>query len=296
MLAQNTHGRGLTIDFVGDTQVLSNIDSFKNITQIGEYWWEGALFHDRITIRLGKQDVNTEFLFMEIAADFTHSTFGLSPSAALPTYPDQSMAAVILAKLSDSVLLKFGIWDALTEGRDWGISGNNTIVAIGEVEYTYTMFDGTMGGKLDLGYLYESSGEVDGKPFSPVQEYYIQLQHFLFREESEDNIEKGLAIFGGYYPRFSGSLVLEESFGDSFVVGLVSKGLVPNRERDVFGSGVAWTELFQGGTNQETAIEFFYKAQITELVSIQPDVQYIVTPSGIERDAVVAGVRFQAAW
>ena len=31
VLAQNTHGGGLTEDFVGDTQVLSNIDSFTNI-------------------------------------------------------------------------------------------------------------------------------------------------------------------------------------------------------------------------------------------------------------------------
>jgi porin len=61
MLAQNTHGRGLTEDFVGDTQVLSNIDSFKNIMQVGEYWWESGWLDGQVTIRLGKQDFNTEF-------------------------------------------------------------------------------------------------------------------------------------------------------------------------------------------------------------------------------------------
>ena len=37
LLAQNTHGQGLTEDFVGDTQVVSNIDSFDNIMQVSEY-------------------------------------------------------------------------------------------------------------------------------------------------------------------------------------------------------------------------------------------------------------------
>jgi hypothetical protein len=31
---QNTHGRGITEGFVGDTQVVSNIDSFSNIMPI----------------------------------------------------------------------------------------------------------------------------------------------------------------------------------------------------------------------------------------------------------------------
>ena len=54
LLAQNTNGRGLTEDFVGDTQVVSNIDSFDNIMQVSEYWWEFGLFDDHVVVRLGK--------------------------------------------------------------------------------------------------------------------------------------------------------------------------------------------------------------------------------------------------
>jgi len=54
-----------------------------------------------------------------------------------------------------------------------------------------------------------------------------------------------------------------------------------------------WAELYQGGTNQETVFEFFYKAELTPRISLQPDLQYIVTPSGIHRDALAVGVRFQ---
>jgi carbohydrate-selective porin OprB len=40
LLAQNTHGRGLTEDFVGDTMVLSNIDSFQNASR-GSWGFSG---------------------------------------------------------------------------------------------------------------------------------------------------------------------------------------------------------------------------------------------------------------
>ena len=49
LLAENTHGRGLTEDFIGDTQVISNIDSGDNISQISEYWWELGLLDDDVT-------------------------------------------------------------------------------------------------------------------------------------------------------------------------------------------------------------------------------------------------------
>ena len=70
LLTQNTHGRGLTEDFSGDFQVISNIDSSDNIMQVSEYWWEIGLFDQNVAVRLGKQDVNTEFLVMDLATDF----------------------------------------------------------------------------------------------------------------------------------------------------------------------------------------------------------------------------------
>ncbi len=296
LLAQNTHGRGLSTDFVGDVQILSNIDSFRNITQVNEYWWEFQFLDDAVTLRLGKQDINTEFLFMRVAADFINSTFGLSPSTAFPTYPDPAMAAVALVRINESMQLKLGVWDALPEGFDWGFTGNGTFVVIAEFEYTYALRDGTLPGKLDLGFLHESPGDIAGDPFSATQQYYIQLQQLVYAEQPYEDEEQGLAIFGGYYPRNVGPQLLEEAFGDSFVVGMIYTGLLPRRDDDVVGIGVAYAELFQGGTNQEVTYELFYRAQITERIVLQPDLQYITTPAGIERDALVVGTRFVVTW
>jgi porin len=294
MLAQNTHGRGLTEDFVGDTQVLSNIDSFKNIMQVGEYWWESGWLDGQVVIRLGKQDFNTEFQCIDSAESFIQSTFGLSPSTAFPTYPDQSMAAVALVQLGDSTQLKAGAWSAFAKGGTWGFSGSNSMLFVGELERTYSLAGGTLPGIVAIGAVYESAGMIDGQQVSPVHEYFFQFEQFLYREcPCEEESGQCLAVFGGYYPRFPGDRRTDQAIGDCSVVGVTYTGLLPDRDEDVLGIGVAWVELFQGGTNRETVTEFFYKALLTPRLSLQPDVQYIASPSGIYRDALAVGVRFE---
>lgn len=82
---------------------------------------------------------------------------------------------------------------------------------------------------------------------------------------------------------------------DAVVDGAVYTGLIPSRDEDVIGMGFARAELFQGGTNEESVVELFYKAAISPRLSIQPDLQYIASPSGIHRDALAVGFRLQMA-
>jgi len=190
--------------------------------------------------------------------------------------------------------IKAGIWDAFAPGGGWGFSGNDSMLAIGELERTYALAGGTLPGVFAVGAVYESAGAIEGEPVSPVHEYILQFEQLIYREcVCDDDEIQGLGIFAGYYPRFPGSQMIAEAIGDSFVAGLIYAGLIPCRDGDVLGAGYAWTELYQGGTNQEAVFELFYKAELTPRVSIQPDLQYIVTPSGIHRDALAMGVRFQ---
>lgn len=297
LLGQNTHGRAITEEYVGDAQVLSNIDSLRNIAQVSEYWWEVRPFGEDVTFRLGKQDLNTEFLFMDLADDFIQSTFGLSPSTAFPTYPNQSAGAVVLVQLAESWQLKSGIWSAFASGRTWGFPDGDSILAITEVEHAYALGDGELPGVASVGAIYESAGEINGDPISAVQEYYVQLEQWILRESPADDAPpQGVGIFAGFYPRIPGRFKTTDSPGDSYVAGATFAGLIPSRDHDVLGVGLAWTELFAGGTGRESAWELFYKIHATPQISLQPDLQYIASPSGIERDALVVGVRFQAAW
>lgn len=307
LLVQNTHGRGLTQDFVGDTQVISNIDSLGNVMQLGEYWWESEWLDNLITLRLGRQDMNANFQRIDGAEHFVQSTFGLSPSTAFPTYPDQAAGAVVLVNLTDDWQWKGGIWNAFVQNRDWGFSDNHSFLAVTELEYRYaTAAGGLLGagwlgtglpGVFSIGALYESEGELEGELVSPVREYYVQWEQMLYRPGLSDQAgDQGLAAFVGYYPRFPGGQPIAQSIGDSAVAGLTYTGLLSGREADMIGVGVAWSELFQGGTNRETATELFYRAVWSSRLSIQPDMQYIASPSGIYRDALVAGIRMELSF
>jgi porin len=294
LLAQNTHGRGLTENFIGDWQVVSNIDSGDNIMQVSEYWWEIGLFKDCVAVRLGKQDVNTEFLVMDLAGDFIQSSFGLSPSAGIPSYPNASMAAVLLAQMTESLKLKVGVWDALGDGGTWGFSGNDVTYSFGELECAYALFDGRLPGRTDIGVAYASGGNVSGLNLPSARGYYIQVEQLIFRENPcRDGDAQGLGVFASYFPRFANGEVPIPVVFEDVVGGIVYTGLIPSRDEDVLGAGAAWSRLNQGGTNRETAIELFYKARITPRMSLQPDVQYIATPSGLHRDALAVGLRFE---
>jgi porin len=261
LLAQNTHGRGLTEDFIGDTQVISNIDSFDNIMQVSEYWWESQWLNDDVTLRLGKQDMNTEFQRIEAAEFFIQSTFGLSPSTAFPTYPDQALGAVALLQLRDSLQLKVGAWSAFARGSTWGYSASDSYLLVSELERRYSLFEDNLPGIVAIGALYESEGELDGQPVSAVREYFFQWEQAVFRENpGDEESQQGLTLFAGYYPRIAGADVILESIGDSAVAGLTYTGLLNGRDNDVLGVGVAWAEVYQGGTDQETVTELFYRA------------------------------------
>ena len=297
LLGQNTHGEGITEDFVGDKQVVSNIDSFENIAQVSEYWWQLDLCDERVALRLGKQDLNTEFLHMLLAEDFIQSSFGISPSANFPTYPNPSMAAVALVKPFPNLMFRVGHWDALADGGNWGFSGNELTFTFGEVEYKYSLLDGRLPGTIDVGVAYGSGGEVQGLTFPSGYGYYIQLEQIVFREnQSQEDKVQGVGVFFSFFPRFVDDPVPVTAIENNVVFGAVYKGILPSRDDDIVGLGVAWARLNTPGPDEETAIELFYKFQFKPRLSVQPDLQYIASPSGVERDAFVAGTRFQVVF
>ncbi len=294
VLGQNTHGRSLTQDFVGETQIISNINSFDNITQISELWWEFGLFKNRVTMRVGKQDLSTEFLVMDTASDFINSAFGLSPSAGLPSYPAPSPAVILMTDITSSVGFKVGVWDAFRSDGNGIFSKNGSALFIGELEYRYTTPAEELPGKISLGMTYETRGAVPAGTIPRSFGYYIQFEQLLFREaDSTESCPQGLSVFAQHYPTNVSGNSPFPTIPEDALAGFTYTGLIRGHDEDVAGVGVGWVQLEQGGTDQEVMVELFYKAKVNSTMSIQPDIQYIKTPSGIHSDALVAGLRVQ---
>jgi porin len=94
-----------------------------------------------------------------------------------------------------------------------------------------------------------------------------------------------------------------------FDAGFNFIGFVPNRILDVAGIGIARSgisrqfsdsQIAQGnpGSSNEIAIELTYKIQLAPWASLQPDLQYIINPSGVDgsRNAFVFGMRATIAF
>ena len=296
MVFQHTHGRGITDDFVGDIQYVSSIDPSVNINQVSEYWWECSLFDGRVTVRLGKQDSNAEFHLIDQAAEFVHSAHGMPLSLPGPTYPHNGAAAVVTWQLTESWAAKAGVWDGMPNGATWGFSGTGALFAAAELEKKYSLFQGRLPGEFDIGYGYLTLPADDDETlaFAEQHAFYLDWGQAITREDYCDEAnDQGLFAFfrwGTAWPREN--VLIKDFVG----AGLVYKGLLPRRNDDRLGIGVNHVRHNLGGTGTETALELFYKAHITKWSTIQPDCQYVFSPSGIYRDSVVIGLRYQVVF
>ena len=71
------------------------------------------------------------------------------------------------------------------------------------------------------------------------------------------------------------------------IFALTARGLPRNPVLLPVGAGGA------GGADSETAFELFYQAELAPWLHVQPDLQYIASPSAFETDALVVGLRFE---
>jgi porin len=294
MLAQNTHGRGLTEDFIGDAQVISNIDSFDNIMQVSEYWWEIPLLDGDLIFVFGKQDLNTDFGVTELAVDFVQSSFGLTPSVAVPTYPAPSFAAVVKAQLTEILELKVGIWDGRPKGGNWGFSGSGVTLTVGELKMRYELGRDNLPGDFYIGAAYHADDFFHTARMSDSSGDYISylgIDQMLWREcHAAEETDQGFGVFGQY--SWTPPQINEQH--QYAGAGVIYHGLFSGRDNDTMGAGVAHLIFNDSpGQSTETVVEWFYKAEITPEIMLQPDVQFIATPSGVHRDALVLGLRFE---
>ena len=287
------HGRGITEDFVGDYQEISNID-FLHTMQMTEFWWERALFDGFLRVRLGKQDANADFSVVEMAADFINGSYGQHPNVPMPSCPHAAMGVATFFQLTEAVEFKAGVWDGASDGRTWGFSGTGETFSMVELRMRYDLLAG-LPGQFHVGAWHHSGrfGDLDGSPIHAGNHgVHLGAEQWIYREDYQDEQDdQGLGAFVHYgWAREDRSEVPNYIGG-----GLVYKGLFRGREDDLIGLAVAHVAFSNLLTNQsaETNVELFYKVHLLPYLVVQPDLQYVASPSGMYRDAFVAGLRFE---
>jgi porin len=297
---QQSQGTTLTPEFVGDGQFYSNIDTSPKpqyLTQLGEYWYQHAFGEDVLSVRIGRQDPNTDFAYADLGGDFVNSSFITLPNIPMPYWPFQTLGVSSLYQPHEKLRLGGGVYD---QGRDqeqwWVTTTSRGMFFIAQADYLpfadcddapLTIFRG--------GTWYSSSDTeaIDAShSFPDNYGFYVTIDRMLFSETK--SADQGLGAFFQFSWAPPDRNMVDRGIG----TGLVYCGLLPGRDEDTCGGGFSLIEFSSDlrattGQTYENAIEVFYKARIRDWLAIAPDLQYIARPSGIERDAMVVGLRFE---
>lgn len=296
------HGQTLTPTHVGDSQLYSNIDSAPrsdNEVQMTEYWYEHAFAEGDIIVKVGKQDANADFAFVDLGGDFIHSSFGLVPTVVLPTWPNPSLGVSTFVTLTDVLQYKVGVYDGAPSysyptGGQWGFHSLGEFGAMTLQELAWTPqfgADGDLPGTYKIGNWYHTHEfdnlETGVGTVSYNYGFWASADQMLWKEPGSDEEPQGLGAFFQY----GWSPADRNALNDYYGSGLTYRGLIPNRDTDVTGVGVASAGFSAADTHRETAVEIFYKTQIKPWWTVQPDMMYIADPGGVNPDAFLVGIR-----
>jgi porin len=300
---QNESGESGTTELTGDFQGFDNIDA-AGLTQLSEIWYEQICLNDKLRIKLGKIDAASEFAVPATAKAFLNNSFGGSPNIPMPTYPDPSFGALVAWNATDQFGLAFGAQDGSgQEGIRTGSIGPATLFGkpsdlfmIAEARISWTCDNGSMPGRLAVGG-WRHTGRFDRLDGNGTEAgangVYTLAEQCVWRVDPQTaDDSRGISIFGQY------------AYADPSVspaahhVGLGAVWMGPIQWRPKDSAGLAATGVWfsnQSGISEdhELAIESFYEIQVMPFISVKPDLQYIMNPSGAAaaKDALVGTLR-----
>lgn len=301
-IAQNNHGGALN-DLVGSTAEVSNIESVRPFTQLGEFFLEQTFFDERLLFRLGKQDANREFGTPRFGGNFINNNFGLIPSTPFPSYPTNGLGAAVVVEpvrwLTVKAMLTEGSPQIGSWGFDTAFKKDAGFIAIVGAAARHTLGpNARTGGTTSVGFfgqggrLPELGNGLDApRTFDSNYGFYVQHDEriYLHPEDKKDpRCFTWITRFGWSQPDRT---LMSLHFGSS----LAFHGFGA-RQDDTAGIGFGYIEMPQQvngtpGKGGEWFVEIFYKVRFTHFFSLQPDLQYLRSPGGDSRDAVLVGMR-----
>ena len=296
-----SHGPGIR-RYVGDYQDPVYF-AYEVPAQLCEYWYMHRFFQDRLSIRAGKADSSSTFFHLDSQENFMSSGFTNLNTPHIPADPENAWGIVSALELRHGAVLKLGIHDEdINANRYDSPKFKHPCYAV-QLEKEYTLFD-SLPGFVFLGGWYDTH-EVNrystGTERKGNYGFGVGINQMIWRKHSwtHDDAMRGIALF----MRFQTSEKDRNELSRSVDCGLTYRGFSDFRPDDVIGIGCAtvcfspgYREQEQLAHSSETALECFYRIQVTEHLMLQPDFQYIVHPSGHHRNATLLGLVFQVSF
>jgi porin len=317
------HGAGLSEHFVGDFSDTSNIAGY-NTLRLQELWAQTWLWDKRVSIKVGNIPVDLEFFQSSSAALFINGTFGAFTLMAnniinAPVYPLASPGVRIQFIPTSNFYAMAGVFGMDNgsnpttnnqNGTRFALNSGSGMLVMSEVGYLINQSPNDRGlqGTYRLGSFvhtadYDNWGSQAHAALGTGSLQNGGINYGVYAVMDQQLFTKADEAIS-FFVR-SGGAPSNINFVDWYVEGGFNfTGFIPGRENDVAGIAMARShvssnfsdsQILQGDApyTAETVIEATYKMQLAPWWSIQPDLQYIVTPGGeygID-NATVVGLR-----
>lgn len=309
-------GHSLSSDYVGDISGASNIAGYDTL-RLQEFWFQQTFWSMRASLKVGLIAADAEFFTSDTSSLFINGTFGAFTlvGANLPNPPVYPMAAPAVRFLIQPIsqfYFQSGIYygntgaqDQNRNGLDFDFDGRDGALIFSEAGYLYNQAPGDRGlvGTYKLGSFVHTAGFADwqtGANKGANYGFYGVADQEIYKHGG-----KVISAFmrGGGAPENVNTVDWYVDGGFNF------SGFVPGRLLDTAGIALACSSFshdfsdaqVSSGTrayNTESVLEATYKIQVSPWWTVQPDFQYIFSPSGEDgsHNATILGVRTTVAF
>lgn len=312
--ALNNNGGKFNEKYVGSHEGVDNIEVSEPAAKLYEAWAEQSFFNDRVTIRAGLYDLNSEFDVTDSSGIFLNPTYGIDTAYAATgengpsIFPTTSLAARINITPTENTYLRAAILDGVAGDPE---NPEGTQIHLRDEDGILLALEGGYGtletGRIGVGgwwYSEKSDHYTDtNENGDPAQEnsngFYALAEKTLFHPYGDET----RSIDG--FIRFATADDSVTQFDYSGAIGLTYTKPFASRPDDIAGitvhgvhngdlyrESVASTEPALSG---EWGIEATYSFQATPWLRIQPDIQYIKNPGTVSEidDAFVTSLRLE---
>lgn len=296
------NGRSISA-FAGDTQAISNIETGVSAFRLYEAWIDQKI-GERISVKAGLYDLNSEFDSLDAAGLFVSSPHGIGTDFAQSgrngpsIFPNTSLAARFQVEPAEGWAVRAAVLDGVPGDPDHPrqtaikLGNGDGALLVGEVQAPLK------GGKLLLGHWqYTAAFEPNDGGAAAKGNSGTYLRGEMPIVVQGDRRTDLFARIGTAKGRFN--------MFDAFASGGVKfAGWIPGREEDEFGLAVAAAftsdsyRAAAGASASEIAIEATYRAPLTSWLTLQPSLHYIRRPSADPTipDALVIGLRAETSF
>jgi porin len=307
---------GPLADYIGNSFAVQSAytapGSGTNNLTLGQMYLQQRLFDGLLTIAAGRLAPGATFATMPVLNNYLNGAINAVPGAlgtndaTFTNYPPGvEWGAQAIYNITPAFQVAAGVFNTNQRsalGGKGGLNfalqeGNRGVLSVIQLNYFFNHAPGDTGlpGQYSFGGFYSSNRFSSLRNFNATKSgnysLYGMFQQMIYRD-GETGSQKGLTVWGETAIAPKSSVNTMPYFVGA---GLSYQGAIPGRDNDIASAGVIYGAFsrYIPRTTAETVIEVNYQITLKNWLSITPDIQYVVRPSGSStiKNALVLGTQ-----